>query len=88
MVESGYADARSLGYLQGDTNVFLEWLRLPGDMVFLVGGVLPLLWQCWLGVRHRRGLTRRPEDAEQNLLFTEVGPDPVPEPPAAEAVAP
>ncbi|WAZ25531.1 cbb3-type cytochrome c oxidase subunit I [Streptomyces cinnabarinus] len=97
VVESGYADARSLGYLQGDTNVFLEWLRLPGDVVFLVGGVLPLLWMCWLGVRHRRGPTRRPEDAEQTLLFTEVGPDPAPdpapeppapEPPPAEAVAP
>lgn len=74
VVESGYADARSLGYLQGDTNVFLEWLRLPGDVVFIAGGVLPLLWMTWLGVRHRAGRTRQPEDAELSLLFTEVGP--------------
>ncbi|MGV9992307.1 nitric-oxide reductase large subunit [Streptomyces sp. NPDC003374] len=74
VVQSGYADARSLGYLQGDTNVFLEWLRLPGDVVFLVGGVLPLLWMTWLGVRHRTGRTRRPDDAEASLLFTEAGP--------------
>ncbi|MFC8422668.1 nitric-oxide reductase large subunit [Streptomyces sp. NPDC057236] len=75
VVESGYADARSLGYLRGDTNVFLEWLRLPGDVVFIVGGVLPLLWMTWLGVRHRAGRTRQPGDAETSLLFTEVGTD-------------
>ncbi|UXY31546.1 nitric-oxide reductase large subunit [Streptomyces sp. HUAS TT20] len=74
VVESGYADARSLGYLHSDTNVFLEWLRLPGDVVFLVGGVLPLLWLTWLGVRHRAGRTRQPADAELSLLFTAVGP--------------
>lgn len=76
VVESGYADARSLGYLQGDTNVFLEWLRLPGDVVFIVGGVLPVLWMTWLGVRHRVGRTRQPGDAEVSLLFTEVGAGP------------
>ncbi|MEU6611019.1 cbb3-type cytochrome c oxidase subunit I [Streptomyces shenzhenensis] len=76
VVESGYADARSLGYLQGDTNVLLEWLRLPGDVVFLVGGVLPLLWLTWLGVRHRAGRTRQPADAGLSLLFTAVGPAP------------
>ncbi|MEU3983785.1 cbb3-type cytochrome c oxidase subunit I [Streptomyces sp. NPDC026672] len=103
VVESGYADARSLGYLQGDTHVFLEWLRMPGDVVFLVGGVLPLLWMTWLGVRQSGGRTRQPEDAEPSLLFTEVGPDvsetgatptgpspepPTTEPPTTEAAAP
>ncbi|MFE9770494.1 nitric-oxide reductase large subunit [Streptomyces sp. NPDC005931] len=89
VVESGYADARSLGYLQGDTNVFLEWLRLPGDVVFLVGGVLPLLWMTWLGVRHRIGRTRQPGDAELTLLFTEVDDDETPKTgEESEAVAP
>ncbi|MEU6539519.1 nitric-oxide reductase large subunit [Streptomyces sp. NPDC047000] len=53
VVDAGYADARSLGYLQGHANTVLEWLRLPGDVVFLVGGVLPLLWMTWQGVRYR-----------------------------------
>ncbi|MFJ2021811.1 nitric-oxide reductase large subunit [Streptomyces nodosus] len=90
VVESGYADARSLGYLQGDTNAFLEWLRLPGDVVFIVGGVLPLLWMTWLGVRHRARATRQPEDAESTLLFTEIVPAPGPAgpPPADEMVEP
>ena len=27
----------------------LEWLRLPGDVVFIVGGVLPFIWIAWHG---------------------------------------
>ncbi|WP_182903112.1 nitric-oxide reductase large subunit [Microbispora sp. H10830] len=52
-VASGYFEARSLGYLTGRTNTLLEWLRLPGDVLFIVGGVLPFCWIAWLGVRHR-----------------------------------
>ncbi|MBX6383373.1 MAG: cbb3-type cytochrome c oxidase subunit I [Microbispora sp.] len=52
-VASGYFEARSLGYLTGDTNTLLEWLRLPGDALFIVGGVLPFCRIAWLGVRHR-----------------------------------
>lgn len=52
-VSAGYFEARQLSWLTSDTVSMIEWLRLPGDMVFIVGGVLPLLWLCWLGVRHR-----------------------------------
>ncbi|MFI7034150.1 nitric-oxide reductase large subunit [Microbispora rosea] len=52
-VSSGYFEARSLGYLTGRANTLLEWLRLPGDALFIVGGVLPFCWIAWLGVRHR-----------------------------------
>ncbi|MGW0433844.1 nitric-oxide reductase large subunit [Micromonospora sp. NPDC003197] len=75
VLDAGYADARSLGYLQGGTNVFLEWMRLPGDVVFIAGGVLPLLWMTWQGVRYRSKKTRPPEEQEQTLLFTEIVPD-------------
>ncbi|MFE9093528.1 nitric-oxide reductase large subunit [Streptomyces sp. NPDC007264] len=75
VLDAGYADARSLGYLQGHANTVLEWLRLPGDVVFLVGGVLPLLWMTWLGVRHRVSGSRSPDAPGQDLLFTEVVPD-------------
>ena len=52
------------------TNALIEWLRLPGDVLFIVGGVLPLLYLCWLGVRYRdrRETLEEPDD----LLFTEV----------------
>ena len=53
-VNHGYYEARELSFLTNPTNRFLEWLRLPGDVVFIAFGVLPLLWLCWLGVRYRR----------------------------------
>ncbi|MBS2963595.1 cbb3-type cytochrome c oxidase subunit I [Actinocrinis puniceicyclus] len=74
VVQSGYADARSLGYLQGNTNSFFEWLRLPGDVVF-IAGVLPLLWMTWLGVRYRTKAVRSAADPEEVLLFTEIVQD-------------
>jgi nitric oxide reductase subunit B len=53
-VSAGYFDARSLNYLSNRTNNLLEWLRLPGDLVFIVGGVLPVLYLTWLGVRGQK----------------------------------
>jgi nitric oxide reductase subunit B len=52
-VNAGYFEARELRWLTSETISLIEWLRLPGDVVFIVGGVLPLLWLCWVGVRHR-----------------------------------
>ena len=46
-VNDGYFDARSLDYLTTNTNTVIEWLRLPGDIFFIVGrraaAALPLL---------------------------------------------
>jgi nitric oxide reductase subunit B len=42
-VSHGYFEARSLAYLQGPTIALLEWLRLPGDAVFILGGVKSLI---------------------------------------------
>jgi len=51
-VNNGYFEARTLGYISEPGNAVLEWLRMPGDVVFILGGVLPFLWITWLGVRH------------------------------------
>jgi nitric oxide reductase subunit B len=69
-VNTGYFEARSLEYITNDTNALLEWMRLPGDVVFIVGGVLPLLYLCYLGVRHTvpRLTLEEPEDD----LFTDI----------------
>ncbi|MGZ5387349.1 MAG: nitric-oxide reductase large subunit [Solirubrobacterales bacterium] len=69
-VNTGYFEARSLDYLGTNTNTVLEWLRLPGDILFIAGGVIPLLYICYLGVRHtvKRVTYEEPDD----LLFTEV----------------
>ncbi|MBA3952306.1 MAG: cbb3-type cytochrome c oxidase subunit I, partial [Rubrobacter sp.] len=69
-VDKGYFEARSLEYVTNPTNALIEWMRLPGDMLFIVGGVLPLLYLCYLGVRHTvpRVTMEEPED----ILFTEI----------------
>jgi nitric oxide reductase subunit B len=69
-VNAGYFEARSLDYLGTNTNTVIEWLRLPGDALFIGGGVIPLLYICYLGVRHtvKRVTYEEPED----LLFTEL----------------
>ncbi len=51
-VNNGYFEARTLGYISEPGNAVLEWLRMPGDVVFILGGVLPFLWITWLGVRY------------------------------------
>ena len=69
-VSRGYFEARELKFLTSEAVSFVEWLRLPGDVVFIAGGVLPLLWLCWRGVRYKVKVTREPKLDE--MLFTEV----------------
>ena len=69
-VNDGYWEARDLHFLTEDTNALLEWLRLPGDIVFILGGALPVLYMTWIGIRHtvKRVTLEEPED----ILFTEL----------------
>jgi nitric oxide reductase subunit B len=77
-VNNGYFSARTLNFLTNPTNELIEWIRFPGDILFIAGGVLPLLYICYVGVRHR--VTRVTMEEPEEILFTEVT-----EPPA-EAV--
>ncbi len=69
-VDGGYFEARELKFLTNDTNALLEWLRLPGDIVFIAGGALPALYIAYLGIRHtvKRVTLEEPDD----ILFTEI----------------
>ena len=69
-VDAGYWEARDLSFLTEDTNRLIEWLRLPGDIVFIGAGVLPVLYIAYLGIRHtvKRTTLEEPED----ILFTEI----------------
>jgi nitric oxide reductase subunit B len=69
-VSVGYFDARSLKFLSNHTNALLEWLRLPGDTLFIVGGTLPILYLSWLGVRHMKPRTTL--DEPHDVLFAEI----------------
>jgi nitric oxide reductase subunit B len=85
-VNDGYWEARELKFLTSDTNALVEWLRLPGDIVFIVGGAIPTLYIAYLGVRHtvRQVILEEPED----ILFTEISqPEGVPAMGADEAAA-
>ena len=43
VLKHGYWHARGLDYLNQDFVRFLEWCRLPGDMIFIFLGVVPLV---------------------------------------------
>jgi nitric oxide reductase subunit B len=42
VIDNGYWHARSLAYTATPLARTLEWLRMPGDLVFLFAGALPL----------------------------------------------
>lgn len=56
VIQNGYWHARSHAYTRTDTALLIEWLRFPGDMVFIVFGSVPLAIaavKAWLGVRRQ-----------------------------------
>jgi nitric oxide reductase subunit B len=67
-VNDGYFEARELKFLTNDTNALIEWLRLPGDIIFIAGGAVPTLYIAYLGIRHtvKRVTLEEPDD----ILFT------------------
>ena len=71
-VNEGYFAARQIEFITNPSNSLFEWMRLPGDVVFIVGGALPFLWICWLGIRHRK--SNQVLDEPADVLFTEIEP--------------
>ncbi len=69
-VSVSYYDARTLNYIGSRTNAILEWLRMPGDVVFILGGVLPILYLTPLGSRYAKRGSRLEESTE--ILFVDV----------------
>jgi len=56
VIQHGYWHARSLDYIGSERSHLIEWLRLPGDLIFILFGAVPLVIACikgWLGV-HRQ----------------------------------
>lgn len=56
----GYWHARSIDYMSSPRSHLIEWLRLPGDLVFIFLGAVPLVIAAvrgWLGVRRQPALT-------------------------------
>jgi nitric oxide reductase subunit B len=51
VLQNGYWHARSLAYTSGAWPRFLEWLRLPGDLIFILFGAAPIVIALGLGYR-------------------------------------
>jgi len=49
VITNGYWHARSLAYTAGAVPRLLEWLRMPGDLVFIFLGALPIALAMCLG---------------------------------------
>ncbi len=67
-VGTGYWHARAPQFLMTPWVHLLEWLRLPGDVLFIAGGALPLLYLCVLAVLNPN--PRRAVHAGPARLFT------------------
>ncbi len=70
-VDDGYWEARELEFLTNDTNTLIEWLRLPGDIVFIGAGAIPALYIAYLGIRHTVKRVTLDEPGDE-ILFTEL----------------
>lgn len=69
-VTVGYFEARQLEYVTARPLTLFEWWRLPGDALFIVGGVLPLVVLCWRGIRAPPRPTTAPTG--ESPLFSDV----------------
>ena len=47
---------------------------MPGDLVFIIGGVLPFLWMAFQGLMHHRQ-GRTVDELPVERLFVEEAPD-------------
>ena len=70
-VGTGYFEARQLTYVTNSVNTIIEWGRMPGDLIFIIGGVLPYLYIAFLGLRNwRRG--RTVDSFAEDALYEEI----------------
>jgi nitric oxide reductase subunit B len=74
-VSDGYFEARQLDFLTDRTSELIEWMRLPGDVVFIIFGAIPVLWMTFLGVRYTIARYRSGDDGDGEAdaeLFTVI----------------
>lgn len=69
-ISVSYYDARTLNYIGSRANTILEWLRMPGDIVFILGGTLPILYLAVLGIKYAKKGNAAEEARE--MFFTDV----------------
>jgi nitric oxide reductase subunit B len=74
-VNRGYWHARTLDFLMQRWVNFLEWARLPGDALFILGGTIPLFLLCLRAVRYPNPARQPAETELRTALYAETGSD-------------
>jgi nitric oxide reductase subunit B len=69
-VSVSYFDARSLKFISSHSNSVFEWMRLPGDAVFIILGTLPILYLSFVGVLRMK--EQKPHEEPDGILFREI----------------
>ncbi len=69
--QNGYWHARAPAFFQQTAVRVIEWLRLPGDLVFILGGILPVVYLAVRMFRERNRYGRLPAGATTEE-FTEA----------------
>ena len=68
----GYWHARNIAYTGSEMAQFLEWLRLPGDLIFILFGAVLWCWRWELASPWRDvGRPSRPGHARLDRNFAE-----------------
>ena len=49
-VGEGYYEARSFAFIHDGASAVMGWMRMPGDVIFLIG-IFPLIKLAWLGIK-------------------------------------
>lgn len=71
--QNGYWHARQAGFFEQPIMRIIEWLRLPGDVLFIVGGIFPVVYlalRMWKE-RNRYGQTEPGAETEELVQIYE-----------------
>ncbi len=68
-VQNGYWHARQAEFFAQPALRALEWLRLPGDVLFIVGGILPIVYLALRMVASWRQYARSPRTGEFDQFY-------------------
>ncbi len=71
---AGYVHAREAVFFQGGAIRVLEWLRLPGDALFIVGGILPIVYLAIRIFRERKRYGKLPPEEETEEFVKGLDP--------------
>ncbi|MBI2877024.1 MAG: cbb3-type cytochrome c oxidase subunit I [Candidatus Tectomicrobia bacterium] len=76
--QNGYWHARELAFFQQPWIRVIEWLRMPGDLLFILGGILPVVYLALRMFANRNRYGQLPAEMDTEELVYEPGTSPKP----------